>query len=488
VQHSLPIDAPSLKQDNHHHNVKQSENKSRSIISTIAATRRRNVNTTLSAIPNKSPLKLSKILAIYFPQFHRDALNDKLWGDGFTDWTNLRQAPLRNRRDFKIARPTELGYYDLLNTTVRRRQGELAKQYGIDGFVYHHYWFYDQPGGPTLAAPLEAMLQDGEPNLPFYLNWVAENWTATWHRKQAGDKTLSHKESSQQVLQAQYFPHDDAPIRSHYQWLSQFFHHPNYITVHQKPVFMVYNYQVGIHAVIQRLKKFAQEDGFPGLHCILAMPKSHDDLTPPYGKDQGERQTLKGANAVFDRLAHYPYPFNWMRKGTTVLPDWCVDRRKHPKFYRSRNDALVGIPCAFDNTPRREAEQAKLWIQPGGEAAMVKSFATNVWVALYYQACCNGSGGDNNFILINAWNEWAEGMMLEPSDVYDRTFLEAIKLAKERLLAQGCTNSTFEDADLPVPLVYHRVEPKGAGYSWKKAKLKELGGEINKTMKSRRSF
>ena len=82
---------------------------------------------------------MPRVLAMYFPQFHQDPLNDRLWGIGFTDWDNLREAPTKNRRGHPLAHPTEFGYYDLKDATIRQRQGTLARQSGVDGFVYHHY-------------------------------------------------------------------------------------------------------------------------------------------------------------------------------------------------------------------------------------------------------------------------------------------------------------------------------------------------------------
>lgn len=113
---------------------------------------------------------------IYFPQYHPDPLNDKNWGDNFTDWVSLRKSPEKNRLGYDIPRPvsedTGLGYYDLRDVRPRREQGRLAKRYGVDGFVYHHYWFYDPTHpGPNLAAPLLNMLQDGHPDVPFLFNW-----------------------------------------------------------------------------------------------------------------------------------------------------------------------------------------------------------------------------------------------------------------------------------------------------------------------------
>jgi len=124
--------------------------------------------------PHVRDKRLPRILALVFPQFHRDAINDNLWGVGFTDWNNLKNAPLKNRLGLDIPQPTELGFYDLTDVEPRRKQGELAKQYGLDGFIYHHYWFYDEKHpGPNLHAPLEAMLKDGHPDIPFAFNWVS---------------------------------------------------------------------------------------------------------------------------------------------------------------------------------------------------------------------------------------------------------------------------------------------------------------------------
>ena len=87
---------------------------------------------------DEEPNFLPRVLAFVFPQFHRDALNDRLWGDGFSDWDNLRKAPTHNRLGYAIPRPTELGYYNLTDTEPRKQQGELAREYGIPAVVGVH--------------------------------------------------------------------------------------------------------------------------------------------------------------------------------------------------------------------------------------------------------------------------------------------------------------------------------------------------------------
>lgn len=35
----------------------------------------------------------AKVFVLYFPQYHEDELNNRLWGKGFTDWDNVKQSP-----------------------------------------------------------------------------------------------------------------------------------------------------------------------------------------------------------------------------------------------------------------------------------------------------------------------------------------------------------------------------------------------------------
>lgn len=409
--------------------------------------------------PDESaPTVLPQILALYFPQFHKESFNDRLWGEGFTDWVNLKEAPERNRLGYKIIRPTsELGYYDLTNTTVRKKQGEMAKAYGIDGFVYHHYWFYDEAHpGPTLHAPLEAMLEDGHPDLPFAFNWVAENWTATWHRQQNlgnvtnnnatsaddGKPTVDkskpneeknttegdNEEEEEKLLQRQFFPTDDEPIIAHYQWLRQFFHRHNYIKVEGKPLLMVYRDHSDLPRVLHRLKELAIDDGFPGIHISLGYYASHPVLLPKKA-DRGDNLTVSDINPAYDRLTNYPFPYPWMRGGRPPMetPEWCKEREA---VGQPRLQNIMGIATSFDNTPRRVLNKARMWIGRQGEKGVLYNWITNLHAALHYHACCYAEGGANQFVLINAWNEWAEGMALEPSDLYGRRFLEILKVTK----------------------------------------------------------
>jgi hypothetical protein len=392
---------------------------------------------------------LPRILVLVFPQFQHDSLNDYLWGKGFTDWDNLKKSPAKNRLGFKIPRPTELGYYDYANLEPRKKQGELAKQYGIDGLVFHHYWFYDETHpGPNLHTPLVNMLKDGHPNMPFALHWCASKWTNTWSGQVGPDFVL--KEHG--VLQKQYFPKNDkdGKIIEHYNWLKQFFHHPNYIKVDGKPVLMMYQKKPSSFPVLKRLKELAIEDGFPGMYYTVGLTKPHEHLLDIGDLSKWNPRPQKAGTALskyeFDKVVSYPNPAAWNEKRSLQVPGWCTGEAKDSGKQRSRH--IAGIISSFDNTPRRNYEEARLWSSDEPDV-VVERFRKSLHAALYYEACCfpndieerlkKKKDDDDRFILINSMNEWAEGMALEPSDVYGRKFLETIRDTVRAVIDNGCT-------------------------------------------------
>lgn len=425
---------------------------------------------------------LPKVLVIYFPQFHPDPLNDRLWGANFSDWNNLRAAPEKNNLGFAIPRPLPyrpetpthllgkfhgeskhdaagLGYYDLRSKDIRRKQSELARLHDIDGFIYHHYWFYDPAyNGPTLHAPLVNMLTDGYPDLPFFLNWCAISWVNVWMgRAQWQSRSEPINRNRAITLQKQYFNASDDQIREHYEWLKPFFHHDKYIKVRGQPIFFTYQWSEEMVPILKRLRELAIEDGFTNLYLIIGRGGVPTHIHDVSGLGEGHFKQMKRKNQpidwfsgdLFNQTLVYPYASDFIHK-PLAIPKWCKDGRKIPSYPEPRNKPeIYGIPMTFDNTPRRDFKVANLW-NIGPVASVVERFRASLKSALTFDACCwhpshRSLHHEERFIVINAWNEWGEGMSMEPSDVYGNKFLEAVKNVKLEVKALMDRNGGLTD-------------------------------------------
>ena len=214
-------------------------------------------------------------IAFYLPQFHPIPENDEWWGKGFTEWTNVVKAKPLFKGHYQPKLPTELGLYDLRVPEVREQQANLAKEYGIEGFCYWHYWFGN--GRRILERPFNEVLESGKPDFPFCLAWANETWTGIWHGL------------NNEILMEQTYPGQDDYI-AHFNCLLKAFKDKRYMRVDDKPIFVVYrpNAIPDIKLFVDTFQEQAVQNGLKGVYLIAtnvhtdwnAQANGFDAITP----------------------------------------------------------------------------------------------------------------------------------------------------------------------------------------------------------------
>lgn len=361
-----------------------------------------------------------RLIAFYLTQFHPTPENDRWWGKGFTEWTNVTKAAPLFDGHYQPHLPTDLGFYDLRLRETRHDQISIAKKYGIDGFCYHYYWF---SGTRILNRPLDDMLADPESDMPFCLCWANENWTRRWD---AADNDI--------LIAQKYLPGDDLNfIKS----LIPFFKDSRYIRFDGAPFFIVYRPQhlsdARKSAVIWR--DYCKTVGIGRIHICAALTHGNKDYVQ-FGFDSGVEfppHNLESCAYINQRIDFFePFQGN-------VLEYKDVAQSYLNRRYEPNNVFRTVFPC-WDNTART------------GPRALVTFNGTpanyEYWLAGTIRRTVRDFPADDRFVFINAWNEWAEGCHLEPDIKFQREFLNATLRAKN-----GTSEKHgFEDVGLPVYL------------------------------------
>lgn len=208
-----------------------------------------------------------RLIAFHLPQFHPTPENDEWWGKGFTEWTNVAKAKPLYPDHYQPHVPADLGFYDLRLPEARHAQAELAREYGIEGFCYYHYWFGD--GRRMLERPVNEILASGEPNFPFCLCWANHSWNNIWQG--TADRTL---------IEQTYPGLEDH--RLHFEWLLKAFKDRRYITVDDKPLFLIYSPTdiPELPNVILFWRELAKQAGLAGLYLVGVNYRHRQDWNP----------------------------------------------------------------------------------------------------------------------------------------------------------------------------------------------------------------
>ncbi len=366
----------------------------------------------------------ARVIAFYLPQFHPIPENDAWWGRGFTEWTNVAKARRLFPGHYQPHVPADLGFYDLRLPEIREAQADLAREHGISGFCYWHYWF---AGRRLLERPFTEVLSSGRPDFPFCLGWANESWSGVWHG--APDRIL--------LEQTYPGPEDD---ESHFQTVLPAFRDHRYITVEGRPVFVLY--RPGRIPSLERFtdlwRRNAVRAGLEGMYFVGIDERGGADRRP--GLDavipflpQFRNLHLYGAvsprlrDVVRDAIARLKAAAG--RRETDDLP--LVPPNLWPQAYPYAEfvrDAFADvvfddhvIPLAvpnWDNTPRCGIKGNLL------HRSAPDLFARHLREAI---GLVRGRDAEHRLVFVRSWNEWAEGNHLEPDLRHGLGYLRAVR-------------------------------------------------------------
>lgn len=351
-----------------------------------------------------------RIVAFYLPQYHPIPENDAWWGHGFTEWTNVKKARSLFPGHQQPKEPGELGYYNLLSPEIREKQANLAKEAGIEGFCYWHYWF---AGKRLLERPFNEVLSSGKPDFPFCLCWANHSWYAkTWN-----------KDLPDTLLIEQTYP-GEADFIEHFNAMLPAFKDSRYMKVDNKPIFGIFSPQDMQHTALflECWNRLAKENGFDGMYIVCIS----------YNKQQNATLLKQGYDALIYDLAFI------RRSVPRFIYQFLHDVFRIPKIIDYRDYARTALrltpvqenilPCLipnFDHTPRSG------W----RGAVMTNSTPTN-WYKflkpLFKRLSVKPK--ESNLVFIKSWNEWGEGNYMEPDKKYGKEYINACKKAVDACL------------------------------------------------------
>ncbi|MCI8806450.1 MAG: hypothetical protein HFE59_11360 [Clostridiales bacterium] len=356
-----------------------------------------------------------KTIAMYLPQFHQLPENDEWWGKGFTEWTAVRSAEKLFEDHNQIREPFNDNYYNLLNKKTMMWQAELAKEYGVYGFCFYHYYF--EKGRKILEKPMENLLKWKDIDIHFCFSWANQSWARTWSKignKNAwSEKFENENDNLTGVLLRQAYGQEKEWI-DHFKYLLSFFKDERYIKIDNKPILVIYKPdEISVLSLMLKCwNQLAVSEGFSGIYSIGTNSFANDDVDAVLLQGPDAYRDIKITGEIVEaerinRIECYDYKKIW-------------ENAVNCKLYNNSKIYFGGF-VDYDDTPRR-----------GKLGRILKGVSLQVFEKYAYQLAVKNLVYGNEYFFINAWNEWGEGNYLEPDKKNGYAYLEALKRVDEK--------------------------------------------------------
>ncbi len=355
------------------------------------------------------------VIAFYLPQFHPTPHNNEWWGEGFTEWTNVAKAKKLYPGHYQPKIPADLGFYDLRLPEIREKQAELAKDAGVSGFCYYHYWFSE--GNEELDYPFKAVVRTKKPDFPFCLCWANESWYSKfWNKDGVTHKTL--------LTEQKYLGEKDN--EAHFNSLLEAFKDERYIKIDGKLLFLIYQPLQFEHfdEFKKQWNELAVKNGIKGFYFVGQTLKTSNI----------DKIIARGFDAVnhchrLDDVMQYNRSMSLVRVGIYILKRLfkfpfvisykkAIKRDVRPEDYHE--NVFPTMMPNWDHTPRS---------LDGG------TVLHNANPQLFYQhakhilSTVSEKADNHKIVFLKSWNEWGEGNYMEPDLRYGKGFINALRRA-----------------------------------------------------------
>lgn len=343
-----------------------------------------------------------KVIAYYLPQFHTIPENDLHWGKGFTEWRNVGRSLPIFEGHYQPRYPADLGYYDLTTPGVIEQQASLAKNYGIHGWAIYYYWFNSKK---LLSKPIETIYNNPNIDINYCVFWANENWTRNWDGQ-----------NSNVIISQNHSPESDVRFIAE---VSKYFLDPRYIKYQGRPVLMIYRTALfpNINETVARWKNWCAINNLPEPYLIKSEAFDSslpNDLGfdasaefPPLRSRSFDESLLRMIDGGFNLYDH-------QRKFSCFTYESCVNAWSSNQMPLPDQKVFKCVFPDWDNSSRR-FNNIDCTIINGSTPALYEKWLSN----------CLSLAEKNDFVFVNAWNEWAESAYLEPDQFLGHAYLDA---------------------------------------------------------------